>query len=399
MTTATIITIGDELLIGQTIDTNSAWIGQTFSNLGLSIKRRIAIGDDKQEIIEAIQQAETLSDIIIITGGLGPTSDDITKPTLCEYFNTSLEMHEASLKHVTAFFKSRNRELLQSNINQAMLPANCTPLNNDVGTAPGMMFQKNGKFYFSLPGVPFEMKQLITNKVVPQLLENFTFNKITHKTLLTAGIGESFLAERLQSFEQALPKGISMAYLPSLGTVKIRLSSFNADDILSTTFQKLIVLVQDVLVSEEDLSLEQIISNTLLNQKKTLAIAESCTGGYIAHKFTSISNATKVFKGSAVCYSDEAKQDILGVDAATIKKHTSVSGMCALEMAERSRINYKADIGLATTGFLEGDKTFFYCAISDGNTSKVQKFDLPYNRSINLQLATSRSLQLLIQFI
>jgi nicotinamide-nucleotide amidase len=397
MTTATIITIGDELLIGQTIDTNSAWIGQTFTTIGLAVKRRIAVGDNKNEITEAIKQAELLSDIIIITGGLGPTSDDITKPTLCDYFNTSLEMHQESLEHVTHFFKTRNSVLLQSNIGQAMLPANCTPLRNEVGTAPGMMFQKEHKYYFSLPGVPFEMKELISTKVIPILKANFQFKTIAHKTLLTAGIGESFLAERLQSFEKELPNDISIAYLPSLGTVKIRLSANNNNDILHNLFEKLKSLVDDVMVSDEDVSLEQIILNKLIDTNKTLAIAESCTGGYLAHKFTSMTNASKIFMGSAVCYSNAAKQDILGVKETTLQEHTAVSEQVAIEMAENCRSIYKATYAIATTGFLEGANTYFYCAIANGAATVVKKFVLPYKRETNLQLATSRAMQLFIE--
>lgn len=400
MKTASIITIGDELLIGQTIDTNSAWIAQQFTKIGLPIKRRIAIADNAEEIISAMEQACKLSEIVIITGGLGPTSDDITKPTLCRYFNTELVLHEETLRQVESFFEKRGRPLLESNRLQAMLPKSCTVLKNEVGTAPGMLFEHSDSLVFSLPGVPFEMKHLIQERIIPLLSSRFFFKKITHKTLLTAGQGESFIAERLIHFEQQLPAEIHIAYLPSFGNVKIRLSTY--EDIgkkIDDSFDELKQILADISLTDEDQSLERLIFNWLQHHNLSLAIAESCTGGYISHKFTSISGASTIFKGAAVCYAVESKHDVLGVRQESLDTYTAISSEVAIEMAEQAKAKYKSDYSIATTGYLEGKETFFYCAISGPKSTIVKRWDLPLDRALNLELASAYALQFLAKYL
>ncbi len=400
MITATIITIGDELLIGQTIDTNSAWIGQEFNKIGIKIKRRIAIADEATEILKTLDEASKLSEIVITTGGLGPTNDDITKDTLCEFFGSKLIEDEKTRKHIMAYFTKRNREILQVNLDQALIPNNCEVLFNAVGTAPGMKFQKDGTLFFALPGVPFEMKHLITERVIPILTKNFTPNKIIHKTMITSGMGESFIANRLIDFEKKLNNNISLAYLPNFGMVKLRLTTEEKYNIeVEASFTELKNMLRDITICHEDKSLEQILFDELTSSQRSIAVAESCTGGNIAASLVSISGASQVFKGSTVTYAIESKENVLGIKKETLEKYTDVSEPTAIEMAMNARRIFKANIGLSTTGFLEGDDQYFYAAIDDGKTQLAKKFNLPYSRSLNSNLAVSIALQFLIRFL
>ena len=400
MISATIVTIGDELLIGQTIDTNSAWIGQQFNKIGIQIKRRIAISDKEDDIISALNEAAGYSEIIITTGGLGPTNDDITKETLCKYFDTELQQDENTLRHIKDYFTRRGRELLQVNIDQAQVPKKCSVLFNAVGTAPGMMFTENGGIFFSLPGVPFEMKHLISERVIPILKEKFEFGQIIHKTIITSGMGESFIAERLKNFEKELSTDVSLAYLPNFGMVKLRISGDKKYlTQIETAYNFLANELADIKISDNDRTLEEILFDFLKEKKLTIAIAESCTGGNIAAKIVSLSGASKVFKGSTVTYAIESKQNILDINPALLEEYTDVSKETATAMAENVRIKFKADIGLSTTGFLEGEEQYFYSAVSDQNKTLAKKFNLPYSRKLNSSLAVSIALQFSIRFV
>lgn len=400
MTTATIITIGDELLIGQTIDTNSAWIGQRFNEIGIQIKRRIAISDQESEILSALNEASQYSEIVITTGGLGPTNDDITKDTICKFLETDLVQHDQTLEHIKEYFEKRGRELLQVNVDQALIPRASKPLFNAVGTAPGIEYKKNNVLYFTLPGVPFEMKHLISERVIPTIQSRFAANQIIHKTMITSGMGESFIAERLKDFEANLHPDISLAYLPNFGMVKLRLS---AEEKLKSEIEKsfsfLTDFLSDIKISEIDLTLEELLFDFLQKNKLTIAVAESCTGGNIAAKIVSISGASKIFKGSTVTYAIESKQEILGIDPNILETYSDVSEQTARAMAENVQRIFKSDIGISTTGYLEGAEQYFFSGIAFHDQTIVKKFNLPYSRKLNSNLAVSSALQFLIRFL
>ncbi|MBD0368008.1 MAG: CinA family nicotinamide mononucleotide deamidase-related protein, partial [Flavisolibacter sp.] len=310
---ASIITIGDELLIGQTIDTNSAYIAQELNKFGIWVKRRVAVGDVREEILKTLQEQSRDCQLIIITGGLGPTADDITKPSLCDYFNTQLVTNEEALENVRSIFTRMNRPLTERNIKQAEVPDGCTVLQNKRGTAPGMWFEKDRVVYISLPGVPHEMVGLMEHSVLPTLKSHFTLPAVIHKTAVTVGQGESFIADRLIAFEASLPPYIKLAYLPIYGMVRLRLTGKGADAALlekemENHFQKLQILVQEWLVADEDKSLLEVVAQLLEEKKKSVVTAESCTGGYIAHLFTSRAGASLTFRGGVVGYANEVKE-------------------------------------------------------------------------------------------
>ena len=355
---AEIITIGDEILIGQIIDTNSAFIGKALNSIGVSVYQITSIQDEKEHLIKAFKEAEENADIIIITGGLGPTKDDITKHTLTEYFNDTLVQNDEVLAHVEQLFKKYITITISDlNRNQALVPSKSEVLMNKYGTAPGMWIEKGNKVFISLPGVPYEMKALIDDEVLPKLAHKYKRPFILHKTILTYGLGESAIAERLEQIEDQLPKHIKLAYLPSLGRVRLRLSGKgNDEDILSADIQtqvdNILPLINDIFVGFEDNnnSIEQIIANQLVKTNQTLAIAESCTGGKLTQTFTQHSGASAYFKGGLVTYATQSKVDILGVNQAIIEEHSVVSEAVAKAMASQVREKLKADIGISTTG-------------------------------------------------
>lgn len=354
-----LVTIGDELLTGHTVDTNSAWMGVALNARGFSVDRRITVRDVGEEISEAIDEAFSKADVVLVTGGLGPTNDDITKKVLCGYFGTTLALHKESLQLIEEFVSMRGYPLTDSNRNQAMVPIGCTPLLNRMGTAPGMWFEHNGKVLVSMPGVPYEMEYLMSHEVIPRLTERFHPEKVLHRWVITQGIPEAFLADRLRQFEAGLPDFIRMAYLPSQGVIKLRLSVYGAtpeqEMQLYSKAAGLASEIRDVVVSEQDESLQQIVGRLLTEGQKTLALAESCTGGYIAHLITQIPGSSAYFKGGVVAYSNEVKVALLGVNPATLEAHGAVSTQTAAEMAEGVRKRLQADYGLATTGIAGPD--------------------------------------------
>ncbi|WP_179349806.1 competence/damage-inducible protein A [Winogradskyella pacifica] len=354
---AEIITIGDEILIGQIVDTNSAFLGKELNKFGISIYQITSIQDDKAHILKALKEAEENADIIIITGGLGPTKDDITKHTICEYFNDTLIEDKAVLTNVEQIFsKYSSAPLLEVNKQQALVPSKATVLMNHNGTAPGMWLEKNGKVFVSLPGVPFEMKALITEQVIPKLIGKFKFPYIMHKTLLTYGLGESALAERIATWEDHLPNFIKLAYLPSLGRVRIRLSAKAFDKVmvdaeLHNQINLLLPQIKDVFIGyEEDESIEAVIGKQLTEMGRTLAVAESCTGGRISKSFTENAGASAYFKGGVVTYASESKVKILDVLEDDIKNHSVVSKQVAETMAKNVRLLFDSDYAISTTG-------------------------------------------------
>lgn len=355
---AEIITIGDELLIGQVIDTNSAFIAKQLNKIGVSVYQITSVQDDKAHILKALKAAENQSDIIILTGGLGPTKDDITKKTFAEYFNDTLVKNEAVLENIESIWKQHVRTtLLQVNKDQALVPSKCKVLMNRLGTAPGIWMEKDYKVFISLPGVPYEMKALIEYEVIPKLKNKYNCPYIIHKTLLVYGLGESALADRIEDWEDALPKHIKLAYLPNLGKMRLRLSTKGFDEKLlkqevQQQIDKVIPLIKDEFAGFEDEegSVEIVIAKQLIKLGKTLSIAESCTGGAIAERFTVNSGASAYFNGGVVTYATQSKIDVLGVSKEEIDAHTVVSAQVVESMATKALRLFQSDYAIATTG-------------------------------------------------
>lgn len=408
---ASIITIGDELLIGQVIDTNSAWMAQQLNKEGIRVVRRVAVGDVWDEIWTALDEEQKHADIILITGGLGPTADDITKPLLCKYFNGHLIVHEESRQRVVDMFTRLKRPLLEVNLKQAEVPDVCTVLINKRGSAPGMVFNKDGKVFVSMPGVPHEMMGLMTDDVIPLLIKKFTFPSICHKTLLTSGIGESFLAELIKDFENALPAHIKLAYLPNYGLVRLRLTATGFDKEKNEKenaqlFEKLKVLVSDYLVTDVDEPMQNVIGKMLEAKGKTLSTAESCSGGYIAHLLTTIPGSSKFYDGSVISYSYQAKEDLLQVNKTTIETQGAVSEEVVIEMAKGALKNIKSDYVIAVSGIMGPQGGLpgkpvgtVWVAVGSAKKIETQKLYFPYDRMRNIQLTAANALNMLRKFI
>jgi nicotinamide-nucleotide amidase len=411
---AEIITIGDELLIGQVIDTNSAFIAKQLNKIGISVYQITSIQDDKQHILQAFKDAEGRVDIVIITGGLGPTKDDITKKTIAEYFNDTLIRNEAVLQNIEAIWRKYVRQtLLQVNLDQALVPSRATVLMNTVGTAPGMWMEKNDKVFISLPGVPFEMKSLIDNEVIPKLKDKYHCPFILHRTLMVYGLGESTLAARIEAWEDALPVNIKLAYLPSLGNMRLRLSSKGFDEQkikkdVQFQIDNLIPLIKEEFVGfeEDDLSIESIIGKQLTKLGKTIATAESCTGGKIAERFTANSGASAYFKGSVVSYATDSKINILGVSKDAISSHSVVSSEVAESMAQHVLELFKTDYAIATTGNAgptKGDSDVdvgtVFIAIATKKTVYSEKFMLGDGRLKVINKGANKAFEMLLKEI
>ncbi len=412
MVNASIITIGDELLIGQVIDTNSAWMSQELNKIGIWVKRRIAVGDIWQDIWHALDEESKDADIILITGGLGPTADDITKPLLCEYFGGKLIVDENALTSIKNIFTNiLKRPMIERNLKQAEVPDNCKVIQNKRGTAPGMWFEKNGRIYISMPGVPHEMKGMMTDDVLAELQQHFKLPAIAHRTLLTAGIGESYLAEHILNFETALPAHIKLAYLPNYGMVRLRLTATGNDKALlekevQGQFDQLKKLTAEWMVIDDDLSLQQAIGKLLKKENKTVTTAESCTGGYIAHLITSIPGSSEYYKGSVVSYANEVKENILHVSAETLSTVGAVSKETVQQMAEGALIALNCDYAIATSGIMGPDggseeKPVGTVWIAVGNRQKIitQKFWFRFDRQRNIELTATNALNMLRKFI
>lgn len=408
---ATIITIGDELLIGQTIDTNSAWMAQRLNKLGVDIYRRIAVADKEDDIQRALDDELPTADIILITGGLGPTSDDITKPFLCKYFGGKLVMDERVLAHVKELFEKRKRPFLEVNIKQAEVPDVCTVLFNEVGTAPGMLFEKDGKWIISMPGVPFEMQGIMTREVLPRIQEHFISDALLHRNVVTSGEGESYIAETLKEFEAALPAYIKLSYLPAPGMVKLRLTgkANNTDELsneLDQLQQKMVAILEHIVVSQEDIPVQELLGKILTETKATISLAESCTGGYIAHLITQVQGSSNYFKGAIVPYRSELKNKIVGVKEETLQQYTAISEETAIELSENTRNMFGSDYSLSVTGQLsyggedaQIQKGLVWMAVSGPIGTRTKKFQFHYDRDINKELAAQMGMLMLWKYI
>jgi len=405
---ATIITIGDELLIGQVIDTNSAFIAQVLNLIGITVKSRIAVGDVASDIKEAIDEAAQKSKIVILTGGLGPTADDITKPLLNDYFGGKMVLHQPSLDHITYIFESiHKRPMIDRNRKQAEVPDICEVLFNEKGTAPGMLFKKNGVFFFSLPGVPHEMKWLMETKVIPIIKENFKSNFIGHRTLLTAGIGESFLAEMIATFESNLPSHIKLAYLPNYGMVRLRLTGSGINeaalnDALNAQFEALKIAVGTFLVTDADEPMEVVVGNLLKLKNHTVATAESCTGGFIGHLLSKHAGASQFYTGGIISYDNRIKTEFLDVPMSILQTVGAVSKEAVEQMAKAVRVKMNTNYAISVSGIMgpsgeTNEKPLGMVWIGVANQEKVvsKLFYLRFDRTKNIEVTASQAINLL----
>ena len=405
---AEIITIGDEILIGQIVDTNSAFIAGELNKIGVQVHQITSIQDEKEHILTALKEAESRVDVIIITGGLGPTKDDITKHTLCEYFNDTLVQNDSVLEHVKELFKNSEHKILtKTNVQQALVPSKAIVLHNENGTAPGMYFNKGEKVFVSLPGVPYEMEALIKDEVIPKLALEYTTPHIYHKTVITQGVAESILAEEISDWEDNLPDFIKLAYLPSLGVVKLRLSAvgINKEKIeaaVTLEIKALLIQINDVVIGFDEESPEIAIANLLVDKKQTLAVAESCTGGLIASSITQNEGVSAFFKGAVVTYHTKSKTDLLGVDEKIIDEHSVVSEAVVKAMVLSVKKKFGVDYAIATTGNAgptKGDSRAeigtVFIAIASPNNIVVEEFNFGKNRFKVIQRAKNKALQLL----
>ena len=405
--TAEIIAIGDELLYGQIMDTNSHWISQELDAVGVRVVRKTTVGDNRTDILTAFEEASKRANLILITGGLGPTQDDLTKPLLAEYFGCEIVEVPEAVAAVSAYFTRRGREMTRLNILQGHLPTCCTYVPNEVGTAPGMWFEQKGCYWMSMPGVPHEMKKLVKDFVLPKLSQVFDLPVIYHKLIKTAGIGESWLADLIKDWENALPNHIRLAYLPSLGHVKLRLTAFGEDKkVLAAEVDKqihgVLPLISSNVYGYDEETLETAVGKLLKNAGKTLALAESCSGGYISHLITTVPGSSNYLRGTLVPYHNDLKEQLLGVSSATLTQHGAVSEETVREMATGIKKLFGADFGLASSGIAGPDggspdkpvgTVWIACAGPDFVEARL--LQLTQDRMINIQLTGVAVLNLL----
>ena len=406
---AAIITIGDEILIGQIVDTNSAFIAKSLDRIGVEIYEMISISDSKQHILETFEKFQNKVDLVLITGGLGPTKDDITKKTFCDYFGDELIVNKEVEEHVIELIERvMNRKASQINKDQALVPSKCTVLHNKVGTAPGMWMKKENTVFISLPGVPYEMKYLVENEIIPKVVREYKRPYILHKTILTYGQGESLVAERIENWENNLPDFIKLAYLPSPGRVRLRLSAKGIDkEFLETSIAENVIslskIIGDIIVGyDDDETIETIVGHLLKQQNKTISTAESCTGGKIAQILTSVSGASNYFKGSVVSYATETKITVLGLSEELIKEHSVVSAAVVKQMAINVKRMMKTDYAIATTGNAgptKGDSNAevgtVFIALATPNKVIVEEFNFGQPREKVIDRTVIKSMEML----
>jgi nicotinamide-nucleotide amidase len=408
---AEIITIGDEILIGQIVDTNSAWMAEQFNIHGIEIYQITSVHDSREHILEALKNAVGKVDLVVVTGGLGPTKDDITKKTLCEFFGSELVMHEPTLEHIKNRFVKRNIDINKLNRDQALVPDNSTVLFNLLGSAPGLWFESNNTIFVSLPGVPFEMKYLVENEVLPRLVKIGKTKAIYHKTILTQGIPESMLAMKIEDFENNLPANVKLAYLPSPMAVRLRLSAMGTDKtelekLVETEVIKLQQIIPDAIYGYGNETMAEGIGKLLVSSRKTLGVTESCTGGFISHLITSVPGCSAWYKGSVIAYANEVKQNVLGVQTETLEKFGAVSEETAREMAAGARKVLHVNFAVATTGIAGPDGGTpdkpvgtVWIAVAGLNATVTQKFVFGDNRERNILRSGQTALQFLRQII
>jgi len=405
---AEIITIGDEILIGQILDTNSKWIAKELNKIGITVYQITSIQDNKEHILKALKEAQNNADIVIITGGLGPTNDDITKYTLTEYFEDTLVLNNEIVEHIKTLFAKINYPFTEINKNQALMPKSCIPLKNELGTAAGMWFENKNKVVIVMPGVPYEMRGLMTKKVLPKLKKTYKLKFILHKTIQTYGMGESVLAEKIESWENNLPSFIKLAYLPSFGKVRLRLSAKGnnkqeLEDKVNNEAKKLLKIIPEIISGFEDSeTIEAQIGNLLTKNKQTIATAESCTGGNIAHKITLVPGSSAYFIGSMVSYNVAIKINELNIDKRLIEKHSVVSAEVASAMAKSIQHKFKTDYAIATTGNAgpttdTTDKTVgtVFIAVATPNNIITKEFYFGKPREKVIERTTNKALEML----
>lgn len=401
---AEIITIGDEILIGQVVDTNSAWIAEQMNLIGINIKQISSVSDNESHIIAALDEASKRADLILITGGLGPTKDDITKNTLCKYFNTKLIFNTSVYEHIESIFVNRKIPMLESNRKQAELPENCTIVENKKGTASGMWFNKDAKEFISMPGVPFEMKAMISDSIIPMLNTKFKLPIITHRTILTHGLGESFMAEKIKEWENELPANIKLAYLPSPEHLRLRLTikgeeKYHLEKILNEQEEKLSLLINAYIFGHDKQNLQEVIGLLLKDKAKSLSTAESCTGGNISRLITSIPGSSEYYKGSIIAYSNQIKEKILGVKPEDLIMYGAVSEEVVTQMAKNVRKIFGTDYAVATSGIAGPDGgtedkpvgTVWICVASE-KTTIAKQYNFGNDRAINIRRTSSMAL-------
>lgn len=404
---AELINIGDELLIGQVVNTNASWLAERLNSIGIRVRQILAISDAREHIIQAIDDSFKSADVLILTGGLGPTKDDITKLTLAEYYKSPLITHAPTLKDVEEFFRLRGRPVTEINRRQADIPACCEPLSNSQGTAPGMWFESEGKILASLPGVPFEMKALMEDHVLPRLAARINGDVIIHKTIMTQGIGESMLADLIAGWEDALPANIRLAYLPQPGIVRLRLTAAgnfreSVESALKQQIEALLNIIPDYVFGYDNATLEEVVGNMLRQENKTLCIAESCTGGYLAHLVTRVPGSSDYFRGAIIAYSNELKTKILDVDSGLIHKHGAVSREVVEVMAQEARQRLGCTYALATSGIAgpaggtpEKPVGTVWIALATPDSVISKKFLFGNNRERNIHITALSALNML----
>ncbi len=411
MVRAEIITIGDEILYGQILDTNTQWISLELDKLGIKTIRKSSVGDQASEITQILIEAAERADLVFITGGLGPTKDDLTKKVLADYFDCGLAMHPEALQDVTDFFAKRGRELSDINRDQALLPTKAQFVPNKQGTAPCMWFEEKGVVWVSMPGVPFEMKAIMETEVLPRVTKHFKTPVIFHKVIKTVGIGESYLSDLIQDWELALPEHIKLAYLPSLGIVKLRLTAFG-DDLrtlsadVETVLAQVMPLISSYVFGYEKEELAEVVGALLRKEKASLGLAESCTGGHLAHQFTQISGSSDYFKGCIVSYANEVKMDQLGVSSSILSEFGAVSEACITAMAEGARKVLGATYSLATSGIAgpNGGSTekpvgTIWIALAHPGGVITRKLQLAGTRIQNIHMTSLAAINLLRRFL
>lgn len=408
---AEVVTIGDEILYGQITDTNTQWMSTELDKIGIKTVRKSSVGDQEDKILQILSESESRADIVLLTGGLGPTKDDITKKMLCKYFDDELVINEDALGFITDFFEKRGRPMTELNRKQAEVPSRCTYLANKTGTAPGMWFVHNGIVFVSMPGVPHEMKYLMSNEVIPRLKVFFETPIIYHKMIRTIGVGESFLAEKIESWEDNLPEHIKLAYLPSFGQVRLRLTAIGINEEqlkkeVDAEIEKVMPLIDSSVFGFDNDDLEIAIGKELKKRGLTVAAAESCTGGYISHMFTKVAGSSSYFMGSVVCYDNSVKINVLGVNSETISQHGAVSEETVSQMAEGARNLMKTDFAIATSGIAGPDGgtpdkpvgTLWIACAMEGRTI-VRKVQMANQRDTNIQYGSVLALNLLRKMI
>ncbi len=409
--TAHIITIGDEILIGQIVDTNSAWMGQQLNMQGIQVGKIVTVSDTRKDITDAVDAAFSEADIILLTGGLGPTKDDITKKALADYFGVEMLFSESTYNRIQRLFQKFGKSMTESHHEQAYMPANADLLMNKMGTAPGMWFEHQGKVLVSMPGVPYEMKYLMEAEVLPKLKNQFPGKPIAHRTILTVGEGESRIADQIDPFLEALPKNIKMAYLPGTGQVRLRMTGTGDDEnelntLLDQKVEELKPLISEFIFGFEKEKLEEVVGRMLIEKGKTLATAESCTGGFLAHKITSIPGSSAYFIGSVIAYSNEVKMNQLQVKSSTLKKHGAVSEETVKEMVQGALDLLKTDIAIAISGIAGPDGGTpekpvgtIWIAIGDKNNTKTYQLNLWKDRMKNIEYTTTVALNMIRKFL